>query len=585
MKKNILFALGLLALVSCTPKQETNFGGEPIKVNQVGYYPNQEKVAVIEDSATVAEYVLLDTEGNQVWSGAATREQISPLSQKKRAIVDFSAVTTPGQYTFKAGNFQRDITIADHALYAVGQAGMKALYLQRTGVDIEEQYAGQYARPAAHADTLVLVHPSAASKNRPAGTVISSPGGWYDAGDFNKYIVNSAFTISQMLTAYELVPEAFYGYKNNIPESGNDIPDLLDEIMFNLEWMLTMQDPEDGGVYHKLTTPHFEAFIMPAECQQQRYVVMKTTAAALDFAATMAQAARVYAEFPKFEEFVKKATPAAIKAFQWAQKNKHITYRQDELNEKFEPKVTTGAYDDELLDDEFFWAATELYVTTGKRSYLNTVNHYRDNNYIIPVWGNVRGLAMQEWMVQASYGFSPEAQQYANKYQASLLAYCDSLLTAIPTSCFQSSWGNAASDFCWGCLAEHLCNQAISQLYAYQLTSEKKYLEAALQNADAMLGRNALGYCYVTGFGQKSPMHPHQRLSAADGIENPLPGFLVGGPNMGRQDIANCNTYTSDCLDESYTDDMNSYASNEIAINWNAGLITFIPWLDYALSK
>jgi len=577
--------MGALALVACAPKQEVNLGWEPIKVNQVGYYPNQEKIAVIEDSAAVAEYILVDATGKQVWSGAATRETVSPLSEKKRVVVDFSSVTTPGEYTLKAGNYQRKITIAPNALREVGQAGMKAFYLQRTGVEIEEQYAGIYARPAAHPDTEVLVHPSAASKNRPAGTVISSPGGWYDAGDFNKYIVNSAFTISQMLTAYELNPKAFQGYKNNIPESGNDIPDLLDEIMFNLEWMLTMQDPDDGGVYHKLTTPNFEGFIMPIEAKQPRYVVMKTTAASLDFAATMAQAARVYSAFPKFEEFVKKATPAAAKAFQWAMKNKIVTYRQGEMNEKFEPKVNTGAYDDETLDDEFFWAASELYFTTGKKNYLNTVSRYNSRDYQLPVWGNVRGLAMQEWMVQSAYGFSPEAQQYAARYQNSLISYCDSLLATVPTSCFQSSWGNSARDFCWGCMAEHLCNQGISQIYAYQLTAEEKYLKAALQNADALLGRNALGYCYVTGFGEKSPMHPHQRLSSADGIEAPLPGFLVGGPNMGRQDSEYCKSYVSDCLDESYTDDESSYASNEIAINWNAGLVTFIPWLDYELSK
>lgn len=584
MKKNIFFVMGALALVACAPKEQPNLGWEPIKVNQVGYYPNQEKVAVVEDSAAVAEYVLLDTEGNQVWSGAAAREQVSPLSQKKRVVVDFSEVTTPGTYTFKAGNYQREVTIAPHALYGVGQAGMKAYYLQRTGVAIEEQYAGEYARPAAHPDTEVLVHPSAASKNRPAGTVISSPGGWYDAGDFNKYIVNSAFTISQMLTAYELNPKAYHGYKNNIPESGNQIPDLLDELMFNLKWMLTMQDA-DGGVYHKLTTPNFEGFIMPTACQQPRYVVKKTTAAALDFAACMAQAARVYKDFPEYADFVKAATPAAINAFKWAQKNPKITYRQYEINNEFDPDINTGAYDDEKLDDEFFWAATELYFTTGKKTYLNTVGRYRSNKFELPVWGNVRGLAMQEWMVQSFYGFSPEAQQYGEKYQASMISYVDSLLTAVPTSNFQSSWGNSAADFCWGCLAEHLCNQAICQLYAYQLTLDKKYLTAALQNADAMLGRNALGYCYVTGFGNKSPMHPHQRLSAADGIEAPLPGFLVGGPNMGRQDRATCDSYASDCLDESYTDDTNSYASNEIAINWNAGLVTFIPWLDYSIEN
>lgn len=583
MKKDILFMMGALALVSCAPK-ETAGGNEPIKANQVGYYPQQEKVVVVEDSAAVENYLLLDAEGKTVWSGVASRDVVSPLSNKKRLVVDFSEVTAPGEYTFKAGKYERKITIAPNALKELGAAGLKAFYLQRTGVEIEEQYAGIYARPAAHPDTKVLVHPSAASKNRKAGTEISSPGGWYDAGDFNKYIVNSAFTISMMLTAYDLNPQAFETDGNNIPESGNGIPDLLDEMMFNLKWMLTMQDA-DGGVYHKLTTPNFEGFIMPAECQQTRYVVKKTTAASLDFAATMAQAARLYSGYAEYAAFAKEAGKAAVKAYEWALKNPKETYRQWEMNKAFDPDVNTGAYDDENMEDEFFWAASELYFTTGKKNYLAAIDKNCPQDYALPTWGNVKGLAMIDWMVQSYKGSLNGAEEKARPFQLSLISYCDALLEAVPTSCFQSSWGNTASDFCWGCMAEHCCNQGISLLYAYHLTNNAKYLKASLQNADAMLGRNALGYCYVTGFGEKSPMHPHQRLSAADGIDAPLPGFLVGGPNMGRQDAATCNAYTSDCVDESYADDVNSYASNEIAINWNAGLVAFIPWLDYALSK
>lgn len=131
-----------------------------------------------------------------------------------------------------------------------------------------------------------MVHPSAATTKRPAGTIISSPKGWYDAGDYNKYIVNSGFTLGLILQSYQLHQDRFNSLNLQIPESDNKIPDILDEMMYNLEWMLTMQDPTDGGVYHKLTTPNFEGFVMPEDCKQQRYVVQKTTTATLDFAAT-----------------------------------------------------------------------------------------------------------------------------------------------------------------------------------------------------------------------------------------------------------------------------------------------------------
>ena len=149
------------------------------------------------------------------------------------------------------------------------------------------------------------------------------------------------------------------------------------------------------------------------------------------------------------------------------------------------------------------------------------------------------------------------------------------------SSSFQSPFGNKPFDFGWGCLAEKCCCQAFVLLYADKLQGTSKYRRYALQNADYLLGRNATGYCYVTGFGDKSPMHPHHRISAADDVEAPFPGMLVGGPNPGQQDKASGNlTYPSNYPDESYIDVEESYASNEIAINWNASSVAFLCWLD-----
>src|SRR5690606_23356989 len=128
----------------------------------------------------------------------------------------------------------------------------------RASMELEEEYAGAWSRPAGHPDTQVEIHTSAAGKDRPAGTFIPSPGGWYDAGDYNKYIVNSGITTGTLLSAYEDFPAYFNALELKIPESKNNLPDLLDEVLYNLRWMLSMQDPADGGVYHKLTTADFE---------------------------------------------------------------------------------------------------------------------------------------------------------------------------------------------------------------------------------------------------------------------------------------------------------------------------------------
>ena len=162
-----------------------------------------------------------------------------------------------------------------------------------------------------------------------------------------------------------------------------------------------------------------------------------------------------------------------------------------------------------------------------------------------------------------------------------MLAYCDKRLATTATSSFQTPTGNNAREFGWGCLAEAFCANGMTFLFAHKVTGQQKYLTAAMQCADYILGRNATGYCYVTGFGLKSPMHPHHRVSEADGIKAPIPGLLVGGPNPGQQDNRDGSiNYPSKEPDESYIDNTPSYASNEIAINWNATLVGMAGWLD-----
>lgn len=558
---------------------------DAIKVNQVGYYPKEQKVAVIEPCVKQKIFTLRDAKGKTVWKGRAVRNSVSPFTGKVRQVVDFSKVTGEGTYTLCAGNQRQQVIIRNNAFAEVADKAMKAFYLQRMSMPIEKEYAGEYARPMAHPDNKVLVHPSAASEGRPAGTVISSPYGWYDAGDYNKYIVNSGFTIGVLLQAYQMNKAYLDKMNLNIPESGDYMPDFLDEIMYNLKWMETMQDPADGGVYHKLTTPNFEGFVMPSECHQQRYVVQKTTQATLDFAATMTLAARIYGEYPAYRRFAGQALQMAERAYAWAVRNPHEYYNQDAMNEKYEPKVFTGAYGDNNAEDEFFWAATELFLATGQNAYLEQAKQFAPKDYSVPTWGNVAGLGVQQWLNHSILNKVEDLGIDVQKMKSDLLAFCNDCISRIPTSSFHCPHGNRTQDFPWGSNSEMCAGQGIALLYAYTLTADRKYLDAAISDADYLLGRNATGYCFVTGFGTKPVMHPHQRISHADGIEAPLPGFLAGGPNPGQQDRETCKTYPSDAPDESYTDDMNSYASNEVAINWNAYLVGLMSWLDATLSR
>ena len=576
MRKVILTAMALLTAVTMPASSVKN----PIKVNQVGYLTHESKIATIEPEAKTKSFLIRDQEGKTVWRTKRASTKKSPFSSKIRQEIDFSSITKPGRYTLVAGRHQQSFIISNDPYTEALKASIKGYYYQRSGESLERKYAGEYARPAAHLDTHVMVHPSAATPKRPAGTIISSPKGWYDAGDYNKYIVNSGFTLGLILQSYQLHQDRFNALNLQIPESDNKIPDILDEMMYNLEWMLTMQDPTDGGVYHKLTTPNFEGFVMPEDCKQQRYVVQKTTTAALDFAATMALAARIYQRFPEFKDFCQQAREAAERAYAWAVKHPTVYYDQDGNNKKFSPAIQTGGYGDNHTEDEFFWAATELYLTTSETSYLEQAKQFVPDEFSIPAWGNVAGLGIFQWVNQELLGTPDAGKLPMEVLKESLKEKCDESIKELPTSSFHSIFGNSAQDFHWGSNAESCLGRGIAQMYEYALTKDSKYRQAALSTLDYFFGRNATGYCYLTGFGTQRVMNIHHRISAADNIKEPVPGLVAGGANKGQEDAEFVPAYTSKIPDESYQDHVGSYASNEIAINWNAYLVSLLGWIN-----
>lgn len=484
MRKVILTAMALLTAVTMPASSVKN----PIKVNQVGYLTHESKIATIEPEAKTKSFLIRDQEGKTVWRTKRASTKKSPFSSKIRQEIDFSSITKPGRYTLVAGRHQQSFIISNDPYTEALKASIKGYYYQRSGESLERKYAGEYARPAAHLDTHVMVHPSAATPKRPAGTIISSPKGWYDAGDYNKYIVNSGFTLGLILQSYQLHQDRFNALNLQIPESDNKIPDILDEMMYNLEWMLTMQDPTDGGVYHKLTTPNFEGFVMPEDCKQQRYVVQKTTTAALDFAATMALAARIYQRFPEFKDFCQQAREAAERAYAWAVKHPTVYYDQDGNNKKFSPAIHTGGYGDNHTEDEFFWAATELYLTTSETSYLEQAKQFVPDEFSIPSWGNVAGLGIFQWVNQELLGTPDAGKLPMKEIKESLKKKCDEDIQELATSSFHSIFGNSAQDFHWGSNAESCLGRGIAQMYEYALTKDSKYRQAALSTLDYFFG-------------------------------------------------------------------------------------------------
>lgn len=571
MRYIILLAVMLFTLRSISQVSEK------IKINQVGYLPCFNKIAVYTGEDKKDEFIITNAKtGETIFKGKLSEPRRSAYSSLNAQIADFSSLNKAGKYilTISGVGSSFPFEISDQIYKTAGISVLKAFYYIRSDVPLDRQFAEKWSRPAGHPDTAVILHPSAADVHRQAGSKISTPGGWYDAGDYNKYIVNSGITMATLLSAYEDFPEYFNKLKTNIPESKDLVPDLINEILYNLRWMLTMQDPSDGGVYHKCTNAAFDGMVMPGVTKLPRYVVQKSTAATLDFAAVMAKMGRIARQL-QFEKrlpgLADSCTKAAIKAWNWATSYKDSIYDQRKINQAWKPAVTTGEYGDRNLTDEWFWAAAELLITTRNKQYYDTVLNKMRLPGSIPSWNNVAMLGYYSLASQA-YGLPDFAYNLKKSATDTILRLADQLISGMNKSAFRTVMGQSQNDFIWGSNSV-AANQGVLLGKAWKLSGKEIYLEGSISNLDYMLGRNALNLCFITGLGYKSPLHPHHRPSVADQIDEPVPGLLVGGPNPGQQDK---EPYPTKEPELSYIDNDKAYACNEIAINWNAPAVYLI---------
>ncbi len=544
----------------------------PIRLNQLGFYPHAPKKAVITGNNTATRfYVISGNQKDTVYRGTLSAARQSSNSSTVTRIADFSTLVSNGKFQLYVPGVGHSypFVIGDDANRAASVASLKGYYFQRASMPLEPAFAGKWSRPAGHPDTFVLIHPSAATQSRQPGKAISTPGGWYDAGDYNKYVVNSGITMGTLLSAYEDFPVYFNKLSTNIPETGNQIPDILNETIYNLRWMLTMQDPDDGGVYNKCTNAAFDGMVMPGVTKAPRFVVAKGTAATLDFSAVMAQSSRILKKFnTQLPGLADSCRNAALKAWNWALQNPALAYDQNSINKNTVTQITTGGYGDRRFDDEWFWAAAELLITTNDNQYLSVVSAKFTDTMSLPSWSNVQMLGNYS-LIRSQKMLPKDMAATITRIKTGLIQFAGNYKTHLSANAFQTVMGASKNEFNWGSNS-NAANQGIALIYGFLLTNDKTFLDAALCNLDYILGRNATGYCFVTGLGSFSTMHPHHRQSVADGIAEPVPGLLAGGPNPGMQD--KCH-YEFTEPETAYSDTDCSYASNEIAINWNAPLV------------
>ncbi len=534
---------------------------QDIRINQVGYLADQQKLAYFIQPAD--SFYIVNNTTNQV----QFRGKIEDSGFNDPAVGidiyygDFSSFTEAGNYEIKSddGQISYPFEISTNPFIDVYKKTLKGFYFQRCGTALLAANAGKYARPACHLN----------DANFEVSTGLTGffpeTGGWHDAGDFGKYVVNAGITVGTLLMGYEMFPDNFKLDDLNIPESGNLIPDLLDEVKYELDWLLKMQDTTDGGVFFKVTPKNFSGFVMPNTDNSTRYIYQKSSTATGDFAAIMSMAARIYLPFDT--SFASKCLAGAKKAWDYLNANPSIVPTGGFHN----PSGTnTGEYGDGNDSDERLWAASELFITTGDsifESYFST--HYKSFSLNSTMgWPNVALMAQLDYLVSNQ----PKADSTI-KYNLNtgLINYCNSIYNISKNSGFNVAM--STGDYNWGSNAVAL-NRAVILIIGYQLSNNKNFYNAALDQFNYILGCNGKGMSYVTGIGTDYPLHPHHRPSASDGIAEPIPGLLAGGPDKGLDDAVLQSMYSASTPPAlCYVDNQGSYASNEIAINWNAPLV------------
>lgn len=549
-----------------------------IKLNQIGYYPNSNKVAIVPASKSKRFFIISKDGQKTLFMGSLSDEVKWPYSHESVKLANFSNFTDTGWFRV----FVPDVPVSypfhiDSVPYDNIQTSIiKSFYYQRASIDLLPEFAGIWFRDRGHADTVVMIHQSAASKDRPLGTVISSSRGWYDAGDFNKYIVSAGITLHNLLMAFNSSANV-KGMKLNIPESNNGLPDVLDEVLWEVRWMLTMQD-DDGGVYHKLTSVDFVDDIMPSKDISRRYVVQKSTGAALNFAASLALVSRVVRNYSDFLPGLSDSCLiAAKKAYTWALKNSEEVYDQDLLNRHFATKINTGTYSltGDTYADEFFWAAMELYITTKDEMYIENMSP-QDMVIDPPSWDKTTTLGY----ISIAFNKDTLPTDFIEIVKVKLTEVGDSLFNIHEKSPYGLSL--KYDELEWRSNTK-ISSHGITLMTCYELTKDKKYLDAAMANMDYLLGKNPLGYCFVTGFGTKSPKNIHHRTSYSDGVSEPVPGLVISGAqgHIGINDSGLANLPIA----LRYRDNYRSSETNENGINQSAALFLLISLIDDANTK
>lgn len=539
---------------------------DAVKVCQVGFLPAESKRAMLTQPVKGDVVVRRAEDGAVVLTITATEAHKDADSGDEIRTIDFSTLREPGDYYLDSPGVGRSgsFTIGDGCFARTFRTAMRSFYGQRCGtaVNLAPDFP-QYQYDACHLAPTQF-HASSGKQGE-----IAMSGGWHDAGDFGRYVVNSGITTGTLLWAYELNQDKLKSTRLDIPESGGSLPDVLAEVKWNLDWMLKMQDPSDGGVWHKATSANFCGFVMPPNDTLPTLVIgtgeapYKVTTGTADFAAVCAIAARVYRPFDA--AYADKSLAAAELAWKWLEANPaKSSFKNPE-------GIGTGGYGDDDPSDEKLWAAAELFRSTGQARYHDYfLANYK--NWTLSAaepqgWPNVQNMGLYTYALSRR---GDEKAEVVAKIKRDALAAADGVVARMNDSGYRVPL--TKEQYIWGSNGV-VANYGMMLRLADRFEHKPAYADAAQDCLHYLLGRNHFNTSFVTHVGHKFAMHPHHRPSAADGIEAPWPGLLVGGPNSHQGRRGEDKPNKTNPVATVWFDDEKDYVTNENAINWNAPLV------------
>ncbi len=529
----------------------------PIYVNQAGYFPNQKKMAVMTEACS--SFQVKDMQGNVHFEGTWYCFGEDALSGDTVYQGDFSGLNTPGRYVIETERgVSATFEIGENAYNKLMYDLMRGFYFLRCGCALEEKHAGKFTHAPCHTGTACEWENHDVKKH-----VL---GGWHDAGDYGRYVTPGAVALCHLLYAFQFYPDVFDKLHLNIPESGNHLPDLLNECKWELDWLLQMQR-EDGAVYHKLTTAQHAPFVMPEEDRADLFLLPVTTVASADFAAICALASRIYR--PYDSEYANKLLHAAKKTHQWLVENPWFLPTQN-------PKGcgTGGYYERDDLSNRF-WAAAEMYAATGDTSYYNLMKRLQKTPFppLALGWGEVGGFGALA-LITSKF---PVEEDVLTEIRKSIILQAENLAEISNQSGYKAAMEEM--HYCWGSNMILMMHGMIFTL-ADQLEGKRRFRDYAQMQLDVLMGVNAMGISYVTGNGDYAYNNPHLRPAYADGIEESIPGMVSGGPNRRPGDaVAREMIQPGTPPMKSYIDHWGSYSMNEITIYWNSPAVFLLAAL------